>query len=263
MGSATREALVSARDALAAVPSSAGLATAVQLFEAGRIIGNSAQLRAALADPAAAADDKRGVIGSLFASFDAPTTKLLAEIAASRWSTQEDLLAGIEEVAIRAAARSAAKEVAVDEELFAFGTAVSSDAQLELAVGSKLGSPEAKSRLVGTLLSKASPQTVTIVNHLVQQPRDRRIGELIRDAAAIVADEAGLSVATVVSASPLTAAQLDRLRAGLAKQHGRDLLLNQVIDPSIIGGLRVQIDDDVIDGSVSTRLTDLRIQLAS
>jgi F0F1-type ATP synthase delta subunit len=50
---------------------------------------------------------------------------------------------------------------------------------------------------------------------------------------------------------------------GLSKSAGRDLQLNLVIDPSIIGGLRVQIGDDVIDGSVATRLTELRLQLVS
>src|SRR5690606_7318147 len=126
MGSATREALVAAREALAGVPSSAGLTTATELFEAGRVIGTSAQLRGVLADPAAASDDKKAVIGSLFSTLSAPTRSVLSEIAASRWSTQDDLLAGIEEIAIRAAARSAAKDVSVDEQLFAFGTAVSS-----------------------------------------------------------------------------------------------------------------------------------------
>ena len=70
------------------------------------------------------------------------------------------------------------------------------------------------------------------------------------------------TVATIITAAPISPAQLDRLRAGLAKSYGRELKLNLVIDPSIIGGIRVQIGDDVIDGSVSTRLNDLRLQLA-
>jgi F-type H+-transporting ATPase subunit delta len=263
MGSATREALASAKRALEGVSAKDALTAATQLFEAGRVIGESAQLRAALADPAADAAAKQSVIGALFSGLGAPAKSLLTGIAGSRWSTQDDLLAGIEEIGIRAAAVSAGKGVSLEDELFSFGAAVSSDAELELAVGSKLGSPAAKAALVRSLLKKASPQTLAIVEHLVQQPRGRRIGELVRSAASIVADQAGLSVATVVSAVPLSAAQLDRLRAGLAKQHGRDLRINQVVDPSIIGGLRVQIGDDVIDGSVSTRLTDLRIRLAS
>jgi F-type H+-transporting ATPase subunit delta len=263
MGSATREALASARDALTNVAAKDALATGTQLFEAARVIGGSAQLRSALADPSAAASDKSAVIGAIFAAIGAPARTLLSEIVASRWSTPDDLLAGIEEVGIRAVASSTAKGDSLEGELFSFGAAVSSDPELELAVGSKLGSAAAKSALVTALLSKkASAQTLAIVDHLVQQPRGRRIGELIRTAAAIVADQAGLAVATVVTASPLSAAQLERLRTGLSKTYGRELRLNMVIDPSIIGGVRVQIGDDVIDGSVATRINDLRLQLA-
>jgi F-type H+-transporting ATPase subunit delta len=48
----------------------------------------------------------------------------------------------------------------------------------------------------------------------------------------------------------------------LTKIYGRELRLNLEIDPSIIGGLRVQVGDDVIDGSISSRINDLRLQLA-
>jgi F-type H+-transporting ATPase subunit delta len=69
-------------------------------------------------------------------------------------------------------------------------------------------------------------------------------------------------VATVSSARPLAAAQLERLEKGLAAQYGRALRLNQVVDPAVIGGLRVQVGDDVIDGSIASRLGELRLQLA-
>lgn len=263
MGSATSQARAGARAALAGLGGKDGLATGGQLFEAVRVIGDSAQLRGALADSAADAQAKAALVAEVFASLGSPARQLLASIVASRWSTQDDLLAGIEEIGIRAVAGSAKPGVSIVDELFAFRTAVGSDAELELAVGSKLGSPEAKAALVSSLLStKASAQTVTIVEQLVRQPRGRRIGQLLSGAASIVADEAGLAIATVITAAPLTAAQLDRLRAGLAKSYGRDLELNVRLDPSIIGGVRVQVGDDVIDGSVATRLADLRLQLA-
>ena len=114
-----------------------------------------------------------------------------------------------------------------------------------------------------TLLStKASPQTVAIVSHLVQQPRGRRIAALLRQAAGVVADEAGLAIATVTSATPLDAKQLDRIAAALGAARGTKLRVNHVIDSSIVGGLRVQLGDEVIDGSVATKLNDLRLQLA-
>lgn len=264
MGSATREALGAATAALAAASSSDGLATGEQLFEAARVIGDSAQLRNALADPAAEPKAKTTLVNAVFGSLSAPAKSSLAAIVASRWSSQDDLLAGIEEIGIRAVASSASSDTSIEDELFSFGAAVSSDAELELAVGSKLGSAASKSALVTSLLKgKASAQTLAIVDHLVQQPRGRRIGELLKHAASLVADQAGLAVATVISATSLSPAQLERLRAGLAKSYGRDLTINQVVDPTIIGGLRVQIGDDVIDGSVATRINDLRLQLAA
>jgi F-type H+-transporting ATPase subunit delta len=263
MGSATREALASARAALAALAGRNGLATGEQLFRAARVIGDSAALRSALADPSSGAADKTALVDRVFSSIDADSRALLSTIVGQRWSSQDELLEGIEEIGIRAVASSAPKGTSIEHELFAFGSAVSSNAGLELAVGSKLGTAAAKSALVSALLAgKASAQTLAIVDHVVQQPRGRRIGELVRHASALVADEAGMVVATVVSAVSLSAAQQQRLIAGLAATRGRDIQLNLVVDPTIVGGLRVQIGDDVIDGSISTRLTGLRLQLA-
>mgnify|MGYP001268930380 CR=1 FL=1 len=263
MGSATREALASAVATLASVVGTDDLATGEQLLESGRIIGDSPQLRAALADHSADAASKRGIIGALFGSYTPAAQNVLGAVVDGRWSSEDDLLAGIEELGIRAVAASAPQSLSIEVELFAFERAVSSDSELELAVGSKLGSSEAKVSLVDALLvGKASAQTIAIVRQLVQQPRDRRIGELLRFATSVVADQAGLAVATVTSATPLAPAQLERLAQGLAAQYGRGLRVNQIIDPAIIGGVRVQIGDDIIDGSVATKLNELRLQLA-
>ncbi|TQO19044.1 ATP synthase F1 subcomplex delta subunit [Rhodoglobus vestalii] len=263
MGSATREALVAAKDALASITAKNSLATGTELFEAGRVVGSSAQLRSALADPATAREDKSAIVGSVFSSLSASTRTILSAIVGARWSNADDLLAGIEEIGIRLIAQSAPAKLSIGDELFAFGTTVSSDSELELAVGSKLGSAESKSALVNELLTgKASEQAVVIIDQLVQQPRGRRIGELVSTAANIVADQAGQSVATITTAAPLTPVQLERLRVGLTKNYGRELKLNVRLDPSIIGGVRVQIGDEVIDGSIATKLNDLKIQLA-
>ncbi|MBK4347495.1 F0F1 ATP synthase subunit delta [Lacisediminihabitans changchengi] len=271
MGSATREALSAARAELSAL-GTVTLATAEELFSAGRIIGASSQLLTLLSesnggtgaqDSADDADKKAAVTAVFGPKFGEQTIRLLHSVVDHRWSSQDDLLAGIEELGLRAAAESAGKDVSIETELFAFATAVTSDPNLELAVGSKLGSSEAKVVLVTRLLEKkVSAQTLTIVRQLVQQPRGRRIGELLRTAATIVADQSGLAVATVTSAAPIATEQLARLQRGLATSYGREVKLNLVIDPTIIGGLRVQLGDDVIDGTVSRKLSDLRLQLA-
>jgi F-type H+-transporting ATPase subunit delta len=262
MGSASREALSASRAALAGLAGKAQPATGEQLLAAGRVLGDSSQLRAALADPSGLPAEKRAVVGAVFASISDQARELLDAIVTNTWSTEDELLAGVEEIGIRALAQSA-PDANIEAELFAFGTAVSSDAQLELAVGSKLGSDEAKATLVERLLgAKSSPQSLAIVSHLVQQPRGRRIAELLRTASSIVADEAGLAVATVTTASAISPEQLTRLSAALSKTYGRGLRINHVIDPSLVGGVRVQLGDDIIDGSVASRLNDLRLQLA-
>jgi len=264
MGSATREALSASRAALAALGGKTDLATGEQLLAAGRVIGESSPLRAALADPSTAAADKTSIVTSVFSSVSPVARDLLSTVVTHRWSSEDDLLAGIEEIGFRVVADSLpAKSATIESELFTFGEAVNSDPELELAVSSKLGSNAAKLALVEKLLgSKASKQTVAIAGQLVQQPRGRRIAELLRNAASIVADQAGLSVATVTTASTLDAAQLKRLSAGLATTYGRELRINQIVDPTLLGGVRVQIGDDVIDGSVASRLKELRLQLA-
>lgn len=262
MGSASREALSTARSALAGLGGKVTLATGEQLLAAGRVLGTSFQLRAALADPSGDSAAKVSIVNAVFASVEAPARELLAVIATSAWSTEDEFLAGIEEVGIRALAQSDSS-ANIEAELFAFGAAVGSDAELELAVGSKLGSDASKAALVERLLAgKATAQTTAIVSHLVQQPRGRRIAELLRFATTTVADEAGFAVATVTTATALSAAQLTRLSSALSVSYGRGLRINHVIDPSLVGGVRVQLGDEIIDGSVASRLNELRLQLA-
>ena len=278
MGSATREAVAAAKAALAGQPGAADLALGEELFAAGRVIGDSTQLRSILSDPSADPAAKAKIIERIFGSLSAKTRGFISGLVNSRWSNQTDLLAGIEELGLRVMALSvddsAADDSSADDsaadgtvdiaaELFAFGTVVSSNAELELALGSKLGETQAKADLVRALLGhKASEQTVAIVRHLVQQPRGRRIHALLGGAAAIVADQAGLAIATVTTATPLAADQLSQLQSRLSVSYGRQLGINLVIDPELIGGVRVQIGDDIIDGTVATRLGDLKLQLA-
>lgn len=264
MGSTTRDALAASRAALAAISGTVDLATAEQLLSAGRIIGDSRQLQSILSDPATEPETKVAALKAVFgSSISAPVFGILGTVAGNRWSSEDDLLAGIEELGLRAAADSAGAGTDIEGELFAFGKTVAANPELELAISSKLGDATSKVTLIERLLTgKVSPQSLIVLRHLVRQPRGRRINALVRDAAAIVADQTGYAIATVTTAAPMTADQLARLQAGLSASYGRQLEVNQVVDPSLVGGVRVQIGDDVIDGSVASRLKELRLQLA-
>lgn len=260
MGSATTQSLAAGRAQLAAAKS-VDLETAKELFSVGRVVGDSASLLSALTAFEVDATPKLALVSKLFASTGKSTQVLVEGLVASRWSKPEDLLAAIEDLGIRVAAQATAGGE-LDEELVAFGRVVSLDHDLELALGSKLSPTETKVGLARKLLAnKAKPATVLVVESLLAQPRGRRIGEMLNHAAAVAADQNGFALATVHSAQSLSSAHAKRLESTLEARYGRKVRLNVVVDPAILGGLKVQIGDDVIDGSIAARLGDLRLKL--
>jgi len=262
MGSATRSALTTARATLESAKG-ADLTTGEHLLAAARIIGSSSQLLSALTGHSSSDAQRAALLDRLFGDLSTTARTLLDGIVSDRWSSGHDLLAGIEEIGIRCIAAAAGRDAALEKELFAFGRAVASHADLELAISSKRGSDEGKLSLVTNLVgSSASPHAVAVIGHLVQQPRGRRVGALVRAGAEIVADAHGRGVATVTVASPLTNAQSSAVQATITARYGREHTLDEVIEPSVVGGVRVQVGDEVIDGSVSARLTELKLRLA-
>lgn len=262
MGSATTQALAATTAALDAV-SGVDLDVARELFAAARAVGDTPQLSGALADSAAEPAARTRVVEDVFGSRLSPATvSVLKTAVEQRWSSARDLVDGIDELAIRAAAKSD-PGTDVEGELFRFSRTVAENAELELALGSRLGDAEAKGALVERLLGgRASAATTLIAASVIQRPRERRVRQVLSRAMKIVADERERTVATVYAAAPLGTAQADRLAAALSKRYGKKVSVNTVIDPSVVGGLRVEIADDVIDASVSSRLADLRQRLA-
>lgn len=262
MGSATTQALTATAATLGAA-SGVDLDVAGELFAASRAVGDSSQLSGALADSAAAPEARRKVVTDVFGPVLKPTTvSLLTSVVEQRWSSASDLVEGIEELAIRAAS-IAAPEADLEGELFGFGRTVAANPELELALGSRLGDDAAKGSLVQSLIGgSASPATTLVISSLVQQARERRVRQLLLRATRLVGEQRGRTVATVTSAVALSGAQVERLASTLSKRYDSEISINTVVDPAVVGGLRVQIADDVIDASVSSRLADLRQRLA-
>ncbi|MCR8670717.1 F0F1 ATP synthase subunit delta [Agrococcus sp. HG114] len=259
MGSATSQARAGIDEAVRAQPQ-AGLDDARDLFRASRAIERSPQVLSSLADPVSTPDARAALAQRVLGQLGGAAVAIVAHLARQRWSEATDLLAGIDEAGVRVAVRSTEADVA--GEIASFERIVASDAELELALGGLQGSADEKAALVQRLLAgRASDATVAILDHLVRAPRGRRIGQRLRSAATQVAAASGRSLATVTTAREIPTAQLDRLRAGLERQYGRTLQLQQVVDPAVLGGLRVSIGDDVIDGTVRSKLTDLRLKL--
>ncbi|MDZ5143281.1 F0F1 ATP synthase subunit delta [Microbacterium testaceum] len=261
MGSATTQARTATTEALAST-SGVDLDVARELFAAVGAVSGSSQLSGALSDSSVPAPARAGLVSAVFGSTYRPATvALLSSVAQQRWSNAGQFVEGLEELAIQAT--SVAESADIESELFAFSRTVASNGELELALGGRLGGASAKGSLVSTLLDgRASAGTALIVSSLVQNARGRRVRALLRRAERIVADQRARIVATVYAAAPLSAEQQTRLQNSLSARYGSAVTLNTVIDPTVVGGLRVQVADDVIDASVSARLADLRQRIA-
>jgi F-type H+-transporting ATPase subunit delta len=235
--------------------------TGEQLLTAGSIIESSPQLRSVLSDPETA--QKAQLVTTIFGSLNPTASSLLVGMTESRWSGTEQFLDGVEEIGVRAIARASGDDGSIESELFSFAKAIESDAELELALGSKLGETARRVDLVEALLTgRASEATIVLLRYAVQNQRGRRIGELISRLVDIVADDANAIVVSLTAATEPTAGQLERLRTSLAARYGRTPRFNVTVDPDLVGGLRVQVGDEVIDGSIANRLADLRLRLA-
>lgn len=263
MGSATKHAL---RIVKGEVDRAASLAlpAAEELFDAVDVIIGTPQLRATLADATGEPARKRQLVERLFAGRLGPeATSLLAVATAQRWSDQQEFELGLQELAIRSIAQAAGAHETIAQELASFLDAVGADHELELTLSSKLSPVAGKQQLVERLFAgRLSRPTIVILRHLIAAPAGRRVRRLVDWAAEIVADQGRRQVATVTVAKPVAAEQLERLAQGLRQRFGRPVAVAQVVDPAVIGGLRVQLGDEVIDDTVQTKLTELRRQFA-
>lgn len=257
MGSASREALAKAREALSGpIEERAG----VELLTVAAEIETTPALRSALADASATVEAKVALVDRLFAAASLGARKVLSAAVSEAWSNPAELVDGVEELGLRSLANS---NPALADELLQAAAVIDSDHELELGLAGKLGDPAAKVALVERIFTgKLASSAVSVVAHLAAHPRGRRISAALRESARVAADQGGSELATVTVAAPLSAEQQAKLGGLLEQSAGRPVRVTTVVDPSLVGGVRVQIGDDVIDGSIRTRLEDLRLRLA-
>jgi len=257
MGSASREALAAAKRSLSGALKAS---TGAELLSASAQIAAAPALLGALADDAAPAAGRAALVERLFGGISAEARSVLTAAVEQSWSSAGELVGGIEELGLRAVAIA---QPDVDEELLSAAAVIDANHELELSLGSKLGDAAAKVALAERIFSgKLSPVAVAVIAHLVANPRGRGVSAALREGARIAADQGGSELATVTVAAPLNADQQKKLAGLLEKSAGRAVRVTTVVDPALVGGVRIQIGDEVIDGSVRSRIEDLRLQLA-
>jgi len=265
MASSTRQALAQAKADISAYLGS-DLSFATDLFVVADAISSSAQLRGILSDPSTERETKNALIERVFGGkVGTSSVEFVKKVVALRFSRSIDLVVILEQLGVHAAAAVAANISVLDDvqsELFGFQQVVSSDRELQFALSNKSAPNDAKLQLVDALVSgKVNAVTKALIAQAVGAVRGRRIAIVLDQFGKQVAAYGDSLVATVTVSSALDTNQVERLRSSLAKTYGQQIRLNVEVDSSIIGGMVVQIAGEIIDGSVSSRLQNLKLQL--
>jgi F-type H+-transporting ATPase subunit delta len=237
-----------------------------ELFAVSDLLGREAALRRALTDPSASGKAKSSLASAVFeGKLSQDTIEVVATAAAARWSSASDFVDAIEQLAALAfviESESAGELSELEDELFRFGRVILGDARLRDAITNRQVPAEHRQALVRSLLEgKASEPAVALAVHAVAS-RQRSVEVALEEYERVAAERQQRLVAVIRTAVELTEDQRDRLAAALAKQYGSKIQLNVVVDPEVLGGVRVELGDDVIDGTVSARLDEAARRLA-
>jgi F-type H+-transporting ATPase subunit delta len=240
---------------------------AEDLFGITALIDGNATLRRAVADPSRDARAKRDLVARLFGGkVNQAAVDVLSELVAQRWSTERDLSDTVESLAVEtvlASAEAGGRGDQVEDELFRFERIVAGNPALRDALVNRNVDPQGKAELVGRLLQgKVTAETARLARQSVLAPRGRKFDRTLELYLALAAKRREQLTAVVIAAVPLDETQRHRLAAALQGIYGKPVQLQLVIDEKVVGGIRVQIGDEVVDGTILRKLEGARRHFA-
>jgi F-type H+-transporting ATPase subunit delta len=269
---ASRESMASAQTRLDAYADSAQAGDLQrlgdELFAVMRLLVEQRSLRRLLADPSSPEEARTGLLERLLgAQVGAPTQDVTKGLVGARWSRPGDLVTAFESVARQALLAVAEKDGSLDnveDELFRFGRLVDREPQLGSLLADPATPADGRVALLDRLTDgKVSPVTAALLRHSVRLPRDRHLDVVSEELAELAAARRDRSVARVTTPVALSADQEQKLTDSLTRLYGRRMSLQIELDPSLLGGLVVQVGGEVIDGSVASKLAAARRSLPS
>ncbi|MDE0573883.1 F0F1 ATP synthase subunit delta [Demequina sp. B12] len=262
---ASHDAVLREFDPVATAAGEDGITIAEHLFVVVDALDTSGSLRRALTDPARPGKDKASLVTQLFGSLDQRAVDAVSAFASSRWSDEADLAESIEdagEMALFAYSDNKGTLQNVEDELFRVERLLEGHRELLTAMSNRSATKEQRLNLLEeTFGSKLHPTTHALLARVVAVPRGRRLVPAIKELLAQAAERRGRTVASVTSAVELSAAQRTRLASILASAYGREVQINVAVDPEVLGGIRVQVGSEVVDGTIISKLDDARRRL--
>lgn len=231
-----------------------------ELFAVGDVLESSAALNRAVTDPSRTGESRAELAKSLFSGkVSGEVTDFVAGLARERFSAWRDFAEAVERSAVETLLMSAHHQGrldAVEEELYRASRTLGDERPLRRALEER-GTDKAKRiELAERVFGSWTPETVALIKHAAST-NESVIPHLRR----WVADAGRRSehlVAIVTAAQPLDSDQEERLRSVLSHRYGKPVQIHVGVDPEIIGGLRIVIGADVIDGSLASRINNVK-----
>ena len=196
------------------------------------------------------------------------TLDVLRAAVSERWSANSDLVDAIEHISRQALLEVAEREDrvdAVEDQLFRFSRILDAQPRLAILLGD-YGTPvEGRLELLRKVLQNASGGVNPIVRTLLTQTVELLRGEPAEEAVKFLAEVAvarrGEVVAKVSAAAELSGDQRTRLTEVLSRIYGHPVTVQLDIDGELLGGLLIAVADEMIDGTLSSRLAAAQAQL--
>lgn len=193
---------------------------------------------------------------------------VLRAAVCERWSANSDLVDAIEHLSRQALLAVADREGKVDEvedQLFRFARVLDAQPRLAILLGD-YGSPaEGRIGLLRKVLDSSSARVdkivVTLLSHTVELLRGQSADEAVKFLVEVAVARRGEIVAEVRAAAELSDAQRTRLVEVLSRIYGHPVSLQLQTDDALLGGLLITVGDEVIDGTLSSRLAAAEAQL--
>ena len=219
-----------------------------------------------LADPSSGSAAKVQLVTRLLSGKVSDSALDILKTAASqRWSSNSDLTRGVQHVArlaLLVRAESDGQIEDVEDQLFRFSRILDTEPRL-ITLLSEYSTPlDGRISLLNNVLSRrASKNTADLLRQTIELLHGERADESVRELANLAVSRRGEVVAHVSAASELSDAQNERLTQLLTRIYGHPVSLQYHIDPALIGGLTIAVGDEVIDGSLASKLASAETHL--
>ena len=252
-----------------ATPGTDAMRVAEDFFGLADLFKENTRLARALTDPARSVEDKRGLVSSAFGAHVTPATRSVVNlVVADHWRRPTDVDDALEVLGILSVLNAAGAEGALDqvrEELFQVRYFLDHNREVRVRLSDiSTGDSHERGDLATSLFgSRVSVWTMRLVRRAVGRSNHGRLLHNIRRYAQWAATMQDRLFVTVATASPMSEAQVARMRAILEKRYGVTVDLAISVDPTLIGGFRLRAGLTAIDASLATRISAARDAIAS